>query len=373
MSYQEKTVVELKILLKQHGLVQTGNKAELIKRLGEFNRPNTWLKPRSPDPSPSGNNGYIGDEISYDSSFSSGSETDLFSEIPVVSRSLRSSTNRSLSNQFETPLSPDSSFEFMNKSPRSLLSSSVYNLVNQTSPKVTSIGKIGSNDEEIIPTFSKPSSSYSLQTLLSSSSQKHNICNLSTTQFREYDIYKQQPLGKGSLGDVYKGLYLPTNHEVAVKIIQKIKLNAEMLKTFEHECKIVAKLDHPHIIKIFGGYVTDKEIYWFLDLYTGGELYNLIIYRPIPLDLPVIKKIFKQIVLGINYCHSQNIIHRDIKPENILLRYNCPRLLDCSIVIIDFGFAVEQKLTDPPLKTFPGSPHYAAPEYMKILRIQEEK
>ena len=64
---------------------------------------------------------------------------------------------------------------------------------------------------------------------------------------------------------------------------------------------------------------------------------------------------FRQIVEGIAYCHSQNIVHRDIKLENILL--DCNR----NVKIIDFGFSIciypEQKL-----KIFCGTPTYMAPE-----------
>ncbi|KAJ3394026.1 serine/threonine-protein kinase KIN2 [Entophlyctis sp. JEL0112] len=86
----------------------------------------------------------------------------------------------------------------------------------------------------------------------------------------------------------------------------------------------------------------------------GGELFDFIVANP-KLNEKIARKIFRQIVSAIDYCHQSSVIHRDLKPENLLLDN------DKNIKIIDFGFV---NLYDPAdvLKTFCGSPFYASPE-----------
>lgn len=73
------------------------------------------------------------------------------------------------------------------------------------------------------------------------------------------------------------------------------------------------------------------------------------------------RRLFRQIVSAVDYCHQHSLIHRDIKPENILLDANG------DIKIIDFGFSRDFK-PDVPLDSFIGSPHYAAPELLRGIK-----
>jgi len=68
---------------------------------------------------------------------------------------------------------------------------------------------------------------------------------------------------------------------------------------------------------------------------------------------------FRQIMSGIEYCHSLNICHRDLKPENILLKTGG------QIKIADFGMAALHQTSSHQLRTACGSPHYAAPELLR--------
>lgn len=91
--------------------------------------------------------------------------------------------------------------------------------------------------------------------------------------------------------------------------------------------------------------------------YTGhASLYSYLKAKPgRKLKEDECKYIFKQIVEGISYLHSKNIIHRDIKLENLLLDENK------TLKIIDFGFSVCVK-SDQKINNFCGTPTYMAPE-----------
>jgi len=91
-----------------------------------------------------------------------------------------------------------------------------------------------------------------------------------------------------------------------------------------------------------------------LELVSGGELFDYLVERG---ELPQIEalKYFRQIVSGIEYCHSHLICHRDLKPENLLLNHKK------NIKLADFGMASLMK-EGTLLETSCGSPHYASPE-----------
>lgn len=152
-----------------------------------------------------------------------------------------------------------------------------------------------------------------------------------------------------------------THEPIAIKIQNKSRMRPEDILSIRHECEILSKLNHPHIIKIFGGYDNGTSVYWILSLMQGGDLFNYVTRRG-PLNEVDALYLFKQLVQAVGYCHSKNIVHRDIKLENILLRELCETPQVCSIVLGDFGFATYQEPSGPNLTTFPGSPHYAAPE-----------
>lgn len=96
----------------------------------------------------------------------------------------------------------------------------------------------------------------------------------------------------------------------------------------------------------------------------GGELFDYLVNRG-RLPVPQALGYFKQIISGLQYCHSFGIIHRDLKPENILL---CGNNLE-QVKIADWGMAALQ-LPSNQLETSCGSPHYASPEIVNGDRYE---
>lgn len=188
-----------------------------------------------------------------------------------------------------------------------------------------------------------------------------------------------QTLGFGSTGKVQLAYNKVTERHAAIKIIskkifeQQIDMNNTSTTTtstpskmgnnntpdslpygIEREIIIMKLLNHPNVLRLYDVWETNKNLYMILEYAEKGELFNLLVERgPLPENEAI--RFFRQIIIGISYCHALGIVHRDLKPENLLLdhKYN--------IKIADFGMAALET-EDKLLETSCGSPHYAAPE-----------
>ena len=171
-----------------------------------------------------------------------------------------------------------------------------------------------------------------------------NVCKLD----REY-YYINEPIGFGSFSIIYKGYKYEDNSPVAIKLITKIVDP----KYFENEVKIMRKINHDNILKLYKVIKKNDKIYLILEYCNGGDLSNYIKNRINSYD----NKFFHQILEGLKYLYNHKILHRDIKPQNILIHNN-------NIKISDFGFAKSFEKTEL-ITTFCGSPLYMAPEILK--------
>ncbi|CAB4255236.1 similar to Saccharomyces cerevisiae YDR507C GIN4 Protein kinase involved in bud growth and assembly of the septin ring, proposed to have kinase-dependent and kinase-independent activities [Maudiozyma barnettii] len=187
-----------------------------------------------------------------------------------------------------------------------------------------------------------------------------------------------ETLGLGSTGKVHLAYNKSNNQHAAIKIISKAVFNnhnptssaviddaASSSATMQHtpdalpygierEIIIMKLLNHPNVLRLYDVWETNPNLYMVLEYAEKGELFNLLVERgPLPENEAI--TFFRQIIIGISYCHALGIVHRDLKPENLLLdhKYN--------IKIADFGMAALET-EDKLLETSCGSPHYAAPE-----------
>ena len=122
----------------------------------------------------------------------------------------------------------------------------------------------------------------------------------------------------------------------------------------EREISILKQVSHPYIIHLYEILETPTQIFIITEYAPGGELFDYIVKKD-QLTEGEARKLFRQIVAGVEYLHSQNIVHRDLKPENLLLD------LDNNIKIADFGLSNRYSKGEL-LITACGSPCYAAPE-----------
>ena len=163
-------------------------------------------------------------------------------------------------------------------------------------------------------------------------------------------------IGVGTFGKVKLSIHLPTKEYVAIKILEKSKVIAQMgLERIEREIEFLKILNHPNIIQIYEVIDAPKNFYIVMEYASGGELFHYIV-RKKRLDEKEASFFFTQLIFGIRKIQKKKICHRDIKPENLLLTEK--RI----IKIIDFGLSKQYKDT---LSSQSGSPCYAAPEMIK--------
>ena len=171
-----------------------------------------------------------------------------------------------------------------------------------------------------------------------------------------YEIIKT--IGEGTFGKVKLAKNIPTNELVAIKILEKAKLNdKEDLNNIMKEIKFLKTFNHINIISLYEIIETEMNYYIIME-YAENELFSYIVENNY-LDEETASFFFIQIIFSIEYIKKKKkIAHRDLKPENILLTNN-----NEIIKIIDFGLAnIYKNKKNELLETSCGSPCYAAPE-----------
>uniref|UniRef100_A0A8C0YEP4 non-specific serine/threonine protein kinase n=1 Tax=Cyprinus carpio carpio TaxID=630221 RepID=A0A8C0YEP4_CYPCA len=167
-----------------------------------------------------------------------------------------------------------------------------------------------------------------------------------------YEIIRT--LGKGNFAVVKLARHKVTKTQVAIKIIDKTRLNSSNLEKIYREVQIMKLLNHPHIIKLYQVMETKDMLYIVTEYAKNGEMFDYLTSNGRMSENEARKK-FWQILTAVDYCHQHHIVHRDLKTENLLLDANM------NIKLADFGFGNFYNSGEP-LSTWCGSPPYAAPE-----------
>jgi len=178
-----------------------------------------------------------------------------------------------------------------------------------------------------------------------------------------YSMSKKNKIGEGAYGNVYVGFRQSDKMKVAVKETKREgkgwESNEEDLM---REVKVLQKLDHPNILKIYDFFIDEKKKRCFvvLEFMRGGDLFDTVVTRAkkqsIPFNELEARGIMYVTMKALEYMHDHDIVHRDIKPENLLL------LAETSvptIKIADYGFADKETMIKPGVC---GTSGYMAPE-----------
>lgn len=162
-------------------------------------------------------------------------------------------------------------------------------------------------------------------------------------------------VGVGSFGKVKVAEHLLTGQKVAIKILNRKKIQSmDMEEKVRREIKIASLFQHPHIIRLYEVIKTPVDIYVVMEYVKSGELFDYIVEKG-RLPEEEARHFFQQIISGLECCHRNMVVHRDLKPENLLLdaRHH--------VKLADFGLSNVMR-DGHFLKTSCGSPNYAAPE-----------
>lgn len=152
----------------------------------------------------------------------------------------------------------------------------------------------------------------------------------------KYAHHPPRPIGRGACGLVCAALNKETNEEVAIKKIANAFENRIDAKRTLREIKILRHMDHPNIISI-KDIIRPQRKEAFNDVYIVYELMDTDLHKIIGSDQPLLddhcQYFMYQLLRGLKYVHSANVLHRDLKPSNLFLNANC------DLKIGDFGLA----------------------------------
>eukprot|EP00117_Sycon_ciliatum_P011891 scpid68531/ scgid13168/ Serine/threonine-protein kinase SIK3; Salt-inducible kinase 3; Serine/threonine-protein kinase QSK len=176
------------------------------------------------------------------------------------------------------------------------------------------------------------------------------------TSIRFYTVDKK--IGSGNFANVFKGTHTITKDVVAIKAIDKealTKVNAkENVLKLRREIEIMKKVVHRNIVRLYQVIEDKRYMYLVTEYASGGEIFDFIVTRGRLPEQEAGKK-FHQLAIAVQHLHDMGIVHRDIKAENVLLDEQL------NVKLADFGFSNHYDGKEK-LKTWCGSPPYAAPE-----------
>ena len=167
----------------------------------------------------------------------------------------------------------------------------------------------------------------------------------------------QGELGRGGMGVVYKARHVQLNLLVALKMIGTGHFaSQEELDRFYREAREVARLSHPHVVRIYDCGEHDNLPYFSMEYMEGGTLADKIAGNPLPPNEAA--ELVEILARTMQFVHEQSIVHRDLKPANVL--FSARGVLK----IGDFGLVkrLDQETQNTQTGAIMGTASYMAPE-----------
>jgi len=137
-------------------------------------------------------------------------------------------------------------------------------------------------------------------------------------------------LGSGAAGQVYKGLF--KDKDAAIKVFET------KFDEFEHEFRIISSVRAPNIVAFYGLYISSEtQLYMITELLSLGNCHNLVQVEKVSLhDLIAIAR---DVVAGVHFLHSSNVVHADIALRNVLVSLRSDGEAKYTAKVNDFGLS----------------------------------
>ena len=168
----------------------------------------------------------------------------------------------------------------------------------------------------------------------------------------------EETIGQGHFAIVKSARHIFTGEKVAIKVIDKSKLDPVSREHLFQEVRCMKLVQHPNVVRLYEVIDTTSKLYLILELGDGGDMYDYIMKHSNGLSENKSRNYFRQIVRAVKYCHDLHVVHRDLKPENVVFFEKTGQ-----VKLTDFGFS---NIFEPGTKltTSCGSLAYSAPEIL---------
>ena len=181
-----------------------------------------------------------------------------------------------------------------------------------------------------------------------------------------YRIISQ--IGQGGMATVYKAYQPSMDRHVAIKVLpSQLAESKEFVARFQQEARIIARLEHPHILPVFDYGESEGVAYFVMRYLEAGTLKErMVAKRPLPLN--EIDRIFTQLTDALSYAHGHGVVHRDLKPANALVDSQG------NLFLTDFGIAKLLESASPRLTqtdAIMGTPAYISPEQAQARTVDQ--
>ncbi|CAN6925618.1 hypothetical protein HID58_043816 [Brassica napus] len=158
-----------------------------------------------------------------------------------------------------------------------------------------------------------------------------NVHPRDRTSIDDFEIIK--PISRGAFGRVFLAKKRTTGDLFAIKVLKKadmIRKNA--VESILAERDILINVRNPFVVRFFYSFTDRDNLYLVMEYLNGGDLYSLL--RNLGcLEEDIVRVYIAEVVLALEYLHSEGVVHRDVKPDNLLIAH------DGHIKLTDFGLS----------------------------------